>query len=74
MRSGGSSAFEPVDQLLQPLDVGRVIAAFVTRPAIRDDGIGEARAEGEQILLDRLEGSGDAWIDAGRTRPHRDRH
>ena len=30
-------------------------AAFVMRPAIRDDGIREPRTEGEQVLLDRLD-------------------
>ena len=37
-RSGGSSRFERVDQLLEPLDVPVRTAAFVTRSAIRDRG------------------------------------
>ena len=55
-RSGGSSALEPIDQLLEPQRRRRRrCTALVTRGGELVGGIGELGAEREQIALQRDE-------------------
>ena len=70
-RSGGSSALEPIDQLLEPQDV--VVVDHGLGDARRElvGGIGELGAEREQIALERdqlRDRAPDRACDA-RTRP-----
>jgi hypothetical protein len=48
-------AFQPIDRLLETLDVGLLHRCLVDAPRDTLCGIGQSRTDGEQLFLDRLD-------------------